>query len=342
MRIEILDDSLHEAYDAYLLSQPAGMLYQSSRFKGFLKALLGCEESFLVALEGGDIRGVLPLMKMKREIGQVYNALPFYGSNAGVLTDSCEAYQSLADAYNELIRSAGTLASTLITNPLLPQDGSGIAYHYTSSRIGQFTDLSPLWGKDWDGVMNHFDPSIRWDVKKAISKGIQVEIDVSHMDRLREMHQENMVRVGVPAKSDAFFAGVPHYFKPDDYNLYVAKLDGEVISALLAFYFNRTAEYYVPATDVNYRSLQPSSLVLMRAIADAATRGFQWWNWGGTQPNLTGVYHFKRKWAGVDRPYTYYTYVNDEALLDMSPAAIGQNFPNFFVVPFSALKQGVS
>jgi hypothetical protein len=340
MRVEVLSPGQVAAYDAFLLSQPASMLFQSSPYKNLLKDLLGCEESYLAAWDGDTIRGVLPLMVGHSAAGDVYNALPYYGSNGGVLTDSLDAYEALVAAYNELAQREKVLASTLITNPLMPQDDSGILHDHVSSRIGQFTELRPLQGQDWDGVFNHFNPSIRWDVKKAIAKGVQVQVDFAQMDRLREMHKANMEAVGAPPKSHAFFAGVARNFREGEYRLYTATLDGKVISALLSFYFNRTVEYFVPAIDAEYRSYQPSSLVLMTAIADAVALGFDWWNWGGTQPSQTGVYHFKKKWKGVDRPYSYYTHINNPALLEMSPAEIAASFPNFFVVPFSALKSG--
>jgi hypothetical protein len=339
MQVEVLQPGLSDAYDAFLLSQPASMLFQSTPYKNLLKDMLGCEECYLAAWEGDQIRGVLPLMVAHSPIGDVYNALPYYGSNGGVITESLDAYESLVAAYNALASAEKTLASTLITNSLLPQNDVGIIHNHIGGRIGQFTDLQPLWGKDWDGVFQHFDSSIRWDVKKAISNGVQVQVDFSQMERLREMHQDNMRNIGAPPKSEKFFAGVPRHFREGEYVVYTASLDEQVISALLLFYFNRTVEYYVPATDVSFRALQPLSLVIMRAMADAATRGFHWWNWGGTQPSQKGVYHFKRKWEGIDRPYTYFTYVNDEALLEMSPATLNQHFANFFVVPFAALKQ---
>jgi hypothetical protein len=338
MRVEALTPGQVAAYDAYLLTQPASMLFQSSPYKNLLKDMLGCDETYLVAWEGDSICGVLPLMVGHSSTGDVYNALPYYGSNGGVLTGSMDAYAALVVAYNELACGDNTLAATLITNQLLPQDDNGILHDHISSRIGQFTDLRPLHGKDWDEVFNHFNPSIRWDVKKAIAKGVQVQVDYGQMDRLREMHQDNMRSIGAPPKSDAFFAAVVRNFREGEYRLYTATLEGKVISALLLFYFNRTVEYYVPAIDAEYRSYQPSSLAVIRAMADAAAEGYDWWNWGGTQPSQTGVYHFKKKWDGVDRPYTYFTHINNPALLEMSPEAIAATFPNFFVVPFSALK----
>jgi lipid II:glycine glycyltransferase (peptidoglycan interpeptide bridge formation enzyme) len=122
-----------------------------------------------------------------------------------------------------------------------------------------------------------------------------------------------------------------------DFDLYVAKKDGRVIAGLLIFYFNQMVEYYTPAIDSDCASIQPLSLLLITAMAEASRRKFVWWNWGGTWTSQTGVYRFKKKWGALERNYYYYTQLNTDAILSWSSTKILGTFPNFFVVPFSAL-----
>ena len=134
---------------------------------------------------------------------------------------------------------------------------------------------------------------------------------------------------------------VPRHFRPgQDYDLYVARREGAVIAGLLIFYFNRTVEYFTPAVAEEFRSTQPSALILITAMMDAGRRGFERWNWGGTGESQTGVYRFKKKWSAQERYYHYYTQLNDSSILDWSRGDIFSAFPNFFVVPFSALAAG--
>ena len=46
---------------------------------------LGCRHEYLIASDGGDVRGVLPLMWPGDEGARVYKSLPFYGSHGSVL-----------------------------------------------------------------------------------------------------------------------------------------------------------------------------------------------------------------------------------------------------------------
>ena len=147
-----------------------------------------------------------------------------------------------------------------------------------------------------------------------------------------------MQAIGGLAKSERFFDLLPTVFTPgEDFKLYIADKDGEIAAALLVLYFNRTAEYYTPVIDHLSRPLQPLSLILLQALADAARDGYQTWNWGGTWPGQVGVYRFKRKWAAREESYSYYTQLNDKRLLELSPAEILARYPSFFVIPFSAL-----
>jgi hypothetical protein len=351
MNIELLQSECAEEYDQFLLGHYYSLFYYSSKYKDFLKLLLGCEEEYLLAREGANIRGILPLMYTQENEGRVYNSLPYYGSNGGIIADEAKAYCELVAAYNTITRSEMTLSVSTMGNPFAKQveakwkfqpirNSSEIRYNYIDYRIGQFTNIS-IRDTHWNEILLRIDSSARRNVKKALREGVTVEIDHTQMERLRQMHQENLCRSGGLPKSDKFFALVPrHFVSGQDFDLYVAKKDGLVIAGLLIFYFNQTVEYFTPAIDNEYRSVQPLSLILITAMAEASRRGFAWWNWGATGAHQTGVYRFKRKWGAMEKKYYYYTQLNDSSLLDWSLAKIFCKFPNFFVVPFSALNEG--
>lgn len=343
MRVETLTDGMDEACDEFLRGRDYSLINYSSKFRRFLRRLLGCEDESLVAADGGRVRGLLPLMCAADGRGRrVYNSLPYFGTWGGVVADGAQAYGALAEGYNEIARRAGsTLASTVIANAFSPHagaDAAALAHSHLDRRVGQYTELS-AWEDPRAELMSRIDASARRNVNKAAREGVTVETDCAQWDALRRMHQSSMSAMGGTPKGDEFFQLVPRCFAPgEDYDLYVARRDGAVVSGLLVFYFNRTVEYFLPATDGEHQHLQPLSLILIEAMADACRRGFRRWNWGGTWPTQTGVYRFKRKWAAAERDYYYYTQLNDPAVLEMRPAEIAAAFPHFFVVPYSALK----
>jgi hypothetical protein len=338
MNISVLQSSLTPEYEDYLLKQETSLLYYGHRYKDFLKALLGCEEEYLIATENDEIRGVLPLLYAERDGRRVYNSLPYYGSNGGILTQDAAAFGALSAAYDEIARSERTLSATVISNPLGEVDLSNLSHNYKDYRIGQLTNIS-FKENHRERLMSVIDSTAVRNIKKAAREEIEIGTDAAEFGRLREIHEENMQAIGGLAKSERFFALIPEHFEAGrDFDLYVARKEGLVIAALLIFYFNHTVEYFTPAIDSRYRSIQPLSLILIEAMTAASRRGFRWWNWGGTWGSQTGVYRFKKKWGAEERNYYYFTQLNDESVLDWTPKQALEAFPNFFLLPFSALK----
>jgi CelD/BcsL family acetyltransferase involved in cellulose biosynthesis len=338
LKIEKLRPELAEEYDRFLLSRPETLFYCYSRYKDFLKDLLGCEEDYLLAVEGQDIRGTLPLMYLEREGKRVYNSLPFYGSNGGIVGSDAQARQELRAAYTAIARAETTASATVINSPFADAEDLTLPHNLLDSRIGQFTRIA-FSSEHREQIMAAIDSSARRNVSKAAREGVTVGIDHSQLDRLREMHQANIAAIGGIPKTERFFNLIPKHFAPGrDFDLYVAKKEGLVIAGLLLFYFNKTVEYITPAIDADYRTFQPLSLILIEAMTDASKRGFAWWNWGGTWNTQMGVYRFKKKWGAVERHYNYYIQLNDASILEWPQGKILETFPNFYVTPFSALK----
>lgn len=338
MRIEVLAPHLAECYEEFLLARPETLLYQSWRYQSLLIDLLGCRQQGLLALDEHDnVLAALPLMAMDGPLGTVLNSLPFYGSNGALIGENLAARAELMVAYRGMVQAPGMAASTLIENPLAPGGADGLAHDLTDERIGQLTPL-PSAGDKEAALMQSFHYKTRNMVRKAEKLGVEVAVDNDAMSFLVAVHEENMQEIGGLAKSRRFFEALPQYFRPgQDYRLYVARLEGEPVAAALVFFYNRTAEYYTPVVRKEYRDSQALSAAIFRAMCDAATQGYAWWNWGGTWLSQDGVYRFKSRWGTQDLPYRYFTSVHNPAILKASRTELLAAYPSFFTVPFSAL-----
>ena len=315
-----------DAWDAYLRLHKAGLVYGSSRFRALLCELLGCRDRSLAAVEGGVLRGVLPLL----ERDGVLNSLPYYGSNGGVLADAPEISDTLLGAYGEAAETARS--ATLIENPFAPTRYDGLHRTHRDERIAQWTNL-PATG---------IEPSARRNVRRAAQAGIIVERDAEELPRLYALHDENIRMLGGRPKERRFFELLRrHLTDGEEFEVWVARLEGRVVAALLTLLCNKTVEYYTPAIEHDARPLQPLAAILDAALADATARGFTRWNWGGTWNSQEGVLRFKRKWGAREARYAYHVQVNDEELTAASPEDLLARFPGFYVVPFAALREPV-
>jgi len=338
----------HEkAYEAFLSDMEHTLFYHSNRFRVFLRAFLEADDHYLLAFEDGEIRGALPVFRIKSSMGTCLNSLPFFGSNGGIIErhNSQEVRSALLEAFYDLAYRDRVLAATIITSPFESHHktydrffGQGPVDH----RIGQITEL-PCEEKDPGGLlMDNLDRFTRRMIRKAMKNEIRVtpQNNQKAMDFLAQVHHQNMARIGGKTKPEAFFRTFPTFFrKGTDYTIWTAWLGDQIIAALLLFYYNKTVEYYIPAILYEYRSIQPQSLIVYRAMLDAAEKGYRYWNWGGTWPSQEGVYRFKKRWNTQNLKYHYYHTLFENGLVKHSRKEILRAFPYAYVIPFDRLEE---
>lgn len=337
--IEPLAPSTHDEYGTFLTEVADSLIYYSLPFKTLLEDLLGCGSEYWIAREEGRITGVLPVMWRDGPWGRVINSLPFYGSNGGVLATTPRAESALAAKFNELSGDPKVAAATWICHPLRAPNEGLVRHDLTDERIGQFTSLD--FGQDTErGLSSVIDSSARRNIRKAESSGVSVRVDNGRLGFLEKVHLDNMNQIGGRPKPAAFFAKLPGHLAPGrDFRLYVAEREGSPIAALLLLYFNRTVEYYMPATVEAARQYQPTALLLWRAMIDAAHAGYASWNWGGTWLSQEGVWRFKHKWGARDLRYRYYIRSIAGEIQRHSRSQLLAAYPGFYVVPFDKLDQ---
>lgn len=348
LTIERAGEADWPAYDAFVRSVPEALLYHGAAYQRLLAGFLTAEPAHLIARNSsGEIVGVLPaFVSAPGAFGPVFNSLPFYGSNGGAVTAAGdrEVVGRLLAAASAHAQSLACAAATVITSPFDPADdvyARGFAHDMTDTRTGQVSTL-PAIGDTFEAQLTaQFHRKTRAVVHKAVNSPITVASEPGD-DALafivREHHAAIAAKQGL-AKPDRFFAQVAQTFEYGrDYETFIARLDGTPIAGLLLFYFNRTVEYFTPVVTPEYRPMQPLSRIIWEAMRAAAGRGLTYWNWGGTWASQTTLYSFKQRFGAIDRPYTYYTRIFDPRILSATPAQLLEQYPYFFVAPYSRLQ----
>lgn len=325
MIVEQLDALREPAVESFLRGRPEALVYYSGSYRGLLVELLGAEDRTLVARDGDEIRGILPLLYRDG----VYNSLPYYGSNGGVLGEA----DPLLEAYRELATETGTVSSTVVSNPFAPA-GPVPVHNLLDARLAHFTSLvgDPL---------ARVEPSARRNVRRAAAAGIEVRADPEALPGLYALHEQNIRALGGRPKSRAFFDLVGSRLAAGtEWQLFAAYRGGALVAGLLLLYFGRTVEYFTPAIDHDHRSDQPLAAILSTAVEDAAARGYERWNWGGTWPTQESLRRFKLKWGAEELSYSYFVQLNRPELLDSTPDELYARYGDFFVLPYSELRHG--
>jgi hypothetical protein len=338
IHVEALSRQLEPAYTAFVERHPAALLYYSLPYRDLIAAHLECDVSYQVAIKDEQVVAVLPVMSMKGSFGHVLNSLPFFGSNGGVLAQDDQAAGALWRRWAELASDGSVASATVVGNPLVGDALPPVAFDLTDERLCQFLPLEAPAGTA-DGLEARLGSSVRWDLRKAESLGVRVVEDPMALPTLYELHAAALGATGGRAKPLEFFTQVPEHFRPGiDYRLFLAEFEGEAVAALLVFSFAGTVEYFTPATRLEHRNLQAGSLLIHAAMTRAIEDGCTRWNWGGTWPSQTGLLHFKRKWGGGELRYRYVTKVNARELMDATASELQHEYPDFYVLPYSALQ----
>ena len=265
----------------------------------------------------------------------MYNSLPFFGSNGGIIAADAESKEALFNEFISIAKQADTASIMISENPLLLSNLHSTNFDFVEERLCQ---ISPIHFENnhAEMLMNQFHFKTRNMIRKSFKLGIEVSIDNTAIDFLYNTHIENMLAVEAKSKPHLFFENIASFFeKNKDYKIYVAKYNGEIVAALLLFFYKDIAEYYTPVIKQEYRALQPNSCLIYQAMIDASEKGFKLWNWGGTGKNLDTLYRFKSRWGAKDYFYKYYGIINNKEILKSSPEELSQEYPFFYSVPFN-------
>jgi hypothetical protein len=336
IRVEPLKESQSHEWDAFLRGQPAGLFVHSSAYRDLLVGELGCAPEYLVAREGAEIRGVLPIMWTGEGGGRICNSLPYHGSHGGPVSSDPAAERALMRAWDERASDPGTVAATMIENPFAGKQFPEPTHGLEDDRISQFTVLPRAGGEK--EVMELISPEARSNVRKAVRRGVSVERDNAALSELYAIHEATMAGLGAPARPRSFFEALGARLRPgEEFDVWIARVAGEVAAALLVVRFNGVSEYFASGTRPGFRTHNAHPAVVFAALVDETRRGSRIWNWGGTRRGMAGVFHFKRKWGSRERRYRYFVQLNEPSLREAAPGELMGRFPGFYVLPFSAL-----
>ncbi len=344
--IDHLDTTDSNILYEYLSRCATSLVYGTPRFLTLIASHLNANIHWLVATERGPIVGLLPYLVKDGPFGPVYNSLPYYGSNGGVIQDdnNLDAKRALISYFYENAAQKLACSATLINNPLL-QDHlvyeSCSSYTHRDIRIGQITHLPLNSAQPQEDLIKMFDDPRPRNIRKAIKENVVVTKtqDLDSLKFLFETHQNNISAIGGKPKRRSFFQMIPEVMTKSDWDVYIAHKEGRRIAALLVFYFSKTVEYFTPATLEEYRPTQALSLICFQAMIDAMKLGYSNWNWGGTWLSQGGVYDYKKRWGTTDYKYHYFTQLRTESITKLRKEEILECYPDFYVLPFSALKE---
>jgi len=342
MKVEIEENFEINEYDEYLNSLSNTPFTLSRNHLLLLQDILKSKTIFVTAKENQSLIGTIPFFVKKGTHGIVVNSLPFFGSHGGVVSSNNQIMKKMIQKFNEYNNENDVLSSIIISNPFSNNEEIYQKHFNFVHHEKRFTQCSILNNETKDTLWDKLEKRVRWTVKKCLKNSVSVEN--TEINQLTSSEFYEMYKIGILAKKGRlkpknFFELVKHHFTyKEDYDIYVAKLNSKPIAYLLIFFNKPYAEYYMPAFDNNLSNINGTSILIWKSIIDSIDRKFSYYNFGGTLANQKSLYLFKRGWNSKDFFYHYYIQADLERLKSIDTTNILTEYENFYVFPFSSLK----
>jgi hypothetical protein len=346
--VEVLQE-VPPGYDRFLLGFSNLVVSHRPQYWTLIENCLDEVErlTFVLKLEG-VISGSITFFFKRGRFGLVANSMPFYGSHGGfLLVDGLEPRwgRLLARAVRDYLIARKTFLVSVTSDPFQPPSNLALQVHelgVTVERMCQVTHLPEAANPEEAEklLFDAYKKENRTSVRRARSLGLTVDrvSGEEAFTALRNLHVQNMIRVGGEPKQEEVFSLFEEIFANGrDFELFQASQEGDVRAMLLLIYSGDLVEYWMPGFDFQFKDQQALSLTIHEAMVDSVVRKrARVWNWGGTLASQTGLFQFKKSWGAVAVPYSHQIEVGRPLERnELFQRICREDYRGFFLLPFS-------
>jgi FemAB-related protein (PEP-CTERM system-associated) len=301
-----------EARDAFVRAHPRASFFHQAGWGRVVERVLGHERCDWIAVDGGRVTGVLPLMRAPRLVTRgALISLP-YAVYGGAVGESAAIEQALvraaiAQAERE---SAGRLELRCVDDP-----GLDLA---RSDLYATFVETLPF---SVDAVLSGMPKKARAEARKAREKhGLRLREGIWYLDDLFRLFQRNKRALGSPGLPHRFFWWLHKEFG-DAVRVHVVHRGSEPVAAVMSFVWrNEVAAYYSGTAEGADRSWSASNFMYMALREWSVEHGFRRFDFGRSRKG-SGAFAFKEHQGFVPRDLNYrFHLVRDRHLPALTPS----------------------
>jgi FemAB-related protein (PEP-CTERM system-associated) len=311
--VELADARREAEWQAYVARSPHASLYHALEWRDVLLRAFGHRSWYLMALDGGKTRGVLPLFEMKSSLfGHFFVSLPFldYG---GILADTPECEAALATAAADLAARRGAHYIEL-RQSFAAAGCAKTRWQLRQHKSALVIPLNVDAGRHWSGLNSR----VRGKVRKAEKSGATFSVGtVEELDDFYRVFSLNMRDLGTPVYSLAFFQNVLRFAK--DAAVLLVRHQGRPVAGAIALCRGELMELPWICSDYSQSSLYVNEYLYWNAIQWACSSRASELNLGRCSTD-GGVFRFKMQWNPEVRPlFWYYWLASGIDLPELNP-----------------------
>jgi serine/alanine adding enzyme len=259
-------------------------------WKQIMKDVLGHESLYLTATDdGGALRGVLPLVRVRSVLGHYLISLPFL-NDGGPLGDQAAQKTLVEHAVAEARRSGADLlelrARADVPGPV------DRAQRKICVRLPLPLSVEELW-------KTTLRAKLRSQVRRPTKEGMVFRSGAEQLDGFYRVFAHNMRDLGTPVLPRAFFEKCASAFGADVMFGAIYTKNGIPVAGACCLVWRDEIEITWASSLRKFNQLSPNMLLYSRLMEEAIKRQLKVFNFGRSTPGGT-THRFKQQWGGKD------------------------------------------
>ena len=309
-------------YDVYYLS-------------GYVKAfnIHGDGDPFLLYYEGDGLKAIYVYMRRPTAIDGIFDSVTPYGYG-GVLFEGNTNNENLQAFWKEYL--AKMTEEHIVDN--------FVRYHPVLKNAIPMKSISNVIDLGKTIAFDLTSPEVIWEniisknrnmIRKAEKNGIEIRHgkDVALFQDFKRIYNATMDKDNAEEYyyfGDAFYESI-HNDLNDNYEMFYAVLDGQIIAMSIMLFANKQIHYHLSGSMIEYRNLAPSNLLLYKAALWGYEQGCKTFHLGGgVGSGEDNLYKFKAAFnKNSDYQFSIGKEIFDQEKYDQLVAIRAQQDPNF-------------
>ncbi len=299
--LHVIDPRSDDAYDTWVGSRRASTVFHSSAWARLLAESYRFRPAYLLLNRAWEVAACLPLMEVDSLITGRRGVSLCFSDSCGAVADGQEEFQALLQA---------ALAH-----------GRKRKWRYLEFRGERFLEGEVASScfvnhtlalcRDTDEMLARVRKSTARGIRKALKEGVRVQFhqDLEGVLTYYKLHCLTRKRQGVPPQPRSYFVNLHRHLIGRGLGFAVlAYHAGIAVAGAICLHYGSNAIYKYGASDERYQSLRANNLLFWEMITRCAQSGFDSLSLGRTDPDNSGLIHFKDGWGGVRSELRYHRY----------------------------------
>ena len=256
----------------------------------------GQRAHYLLAEQGGAVRGVLPLSHVRSRLFGDALVSAGFGTGGGILADDGSAAEALAVTAWELAGRLGCAAAELRGGPV------PAGWRESAGLYAGFSRDLPT---DDEALLLSIPRRQRAEVRRALVSDLETSAgsDRRHRDAHYRVYAESVRNLGTPVFPRALFEAALDEFG-DRADIVIVWRQGRPLAALLSFYAGGTCQPFWGGGTREARQTRANDLVYYEVMRRAIARGCTRADFGRSKLG-TGPWSRKKVWGFKETPLVY-------------------------------------